>query len=58
MSNEFVLLMVIIGAALFVIQMIANFIVIAVIAIFKKIEREVNKIRKQINKKVYKTEAE
>ena len=58
MSNEFVLLMVIIGAALFVIQMIANFIVIAVIAIFKKIEREAKKIRKQINKKVYKTEAE
>ena len=58
MSNEFVLLMVIIGAALFVIQMIANFIVIAVIAIFKKIKREAKKIRKQINKKVYKTEAE
>ena len=58
MSNEFVLLMVIIGAALFVIQMIANFIVIAVIAVFKKIEREAKKIRKQINKKVYKTEAE
>ena len=60
MSNEFGMFtfMVIIGAALFVIQMIANFIVIAVIAIFKKIEREAKKIRKQINKKVYKTEAE
>ena len=58
MNNEFVLLMVIIGAALFTIQMIVNVVVIAVIAICKKIEREAKKIIKQINKNVRKIEAE
>ena len=58
MNNEFVLLMVIIGAALFTIQMIVNVVVVAVIAICKKIEREAKKIRKQINKNVRRIEAE
>lgn len=58
MNNEFVLLMVIIGAALFTIQMIVNVVVIAAIAICKKIEREAKKIIKQINKNVRRIEAE